>query len=195
MEAGEYGLTRGTCFVARSLKLVTVAGLLWISWCVFWVGRICFRLFQVTTFSNPYIQSSQRRLGEGAPTASQSAYRDLVPTYPHQVHRIVCSHLRNLASAVDQYSSSQPCLTFDPTSATSTSFFQASRAPVAFAREKEHSGRHTREGYRRMCSDPVNPGGEVRGCSVACELGMSDVLPFVRVQPAGPYREFPYIFI
>ena len=35
MEAGEYGLTRGTCFVARRLEVVAVAGLLWISWCVF----------------------------------------------------------------------------------------------------------------------------------------------------------------
>ena len=34
MEAGEYGLTRGTCFIARRLELVAVAGLLWISWCV-----------------------------------------------------------------------------------------------------------------------------------------------------------------
>ena len=29
-EAGEYGLTRGTCFVARRLELVAVAGPLWI---------------------------------------------------------------------------------------------------------------------------------------------------------------------
>ena len=34
MKAGEYGLTRGTCFVVRRLELVAVAGLLWISWCV-----------------------------------------------------------------------------------------------------------------------------------------------------------------
>ena len=34
MEAGEYGLTRRTCFVARRLEVVAVAGLLWISWCV-----------------------------------------------------------------------------------------------------------------------------------------------------------------
>ena len=34
MEAGEYGLTRGTWFFARRLELVAVAGLLWISWCV-----------------------------------------------------------------------------------------------------------------------------------------------------------------
>ena len=31
---GEYGLTRGTCFVARRLEVVAVAGLLWISRCV-----------------------------------------------------------------------------------------------------------------------------------------------------------------
>ena len=34
MEAGEYGLTRGTCFLACRLELDAVAGLLWISWCV-----------------------------------------------------------------------------------------------------------------------------------------------------------------
>ena len=34
MEAGEYGLMRGTCLIARRLELVAVAGLLWISWCV-----------------------------------------------------------------------------------------------------------------------------------------------------------------
>ena len=38
-EACEYGLPRGTCFVARRLELVAVAGLLWISLCVLgWVG-------------------------------------------------------------------------------------------------------------------------------------------------------------
>ena len=34
VEAGEYGLTRGTCFLANRLELDPVAGLLWISWCV-----------------------------------------------------------------------------------------------------------------------------------------------------------------
>ena len=34
MEAGEYGLTRGTCVVSRRLEVVAVAWLLWISWCV-----------------------------------------------------------------------------------------------------------------------------------------------------------------
>ena len=38
MEADKYGLTRGTCFVASRLEVVAVAGLLWISWCV-WVRR------------------------------------------------------------------------------------------------------------------------------------------------------------
>ena len=33
-EAREYGLPRATCFVARRLELVAVAGRLWISWCV-----------------------------------------------------------------------------------------------------------------------------------------------------------------
>ena len=34
MEAGEYGLTRGTWVFARRLEVVAVAGLLWLSWCV-----------------------------------------------------------------------------------------------------------------------------------------------------------------
>ena len=33
MEAGQYELTRGTCFVARRLEVVTVVGLLWVSLC------------------------------------------------------------------------------------------------------------------------------------------------------------------
>ena len=43
MEAGEYGLTCGTCFVASRLEVVAVACLLWISWCVF--GGVVFLLF------------------------------------------------------------------------------------------------------------------------------------------------------
>ena len=34
MEAGKYGLTSGTCFFARCLEVVAVAGLLRLSWCV-----------------------------------------------------------------------------------------------------------------------------------------------------------------
>ena len=115
------------------------------------------------------------------------------PRNSHQVYRLVCSHLRSMASAVDQYSSSQPnqeaSLIFDPTNATSTSFFQASRAPVAVAREAEDSSRRMHEGYRGMCSDPVYPGGEVRRYSVGCTIAMSDVSPFVWIQLAGPYRQ------
>ena len=43
MEAGEYGLTRGTWFVAYHLEVVAVAGLLWISWCV--LGAADFFMF------------------------------------------------------------------------------------------------------------------------------------------------------
>ena len=47
MEAGEYGLTRGTCFVARRLEVVVVAGLLCMSWCVLHVTEflVCFVSF------------------------------------------------------------------------------------------------------------------------------------------------------
>ena len=118
MEAGEYGLTRVTCFLACRLELDAVAGLLWLSWCVLGGAFFFPCFFHEFAFSNSYIQSSQRRLGEGAPTASQSARTDLAPTYTHQVYRLVCSHLRHLSSAVDQYSSSsQPAsLILDPTS-------------------------------------------------------------------------------
>ena len=74
----------------------------------FFGGAGFFRAFHEFPFSSSYIQSSQRRLGEGALTVSQSAQRELTPTYPHQVYRLVCSHLRNtssMASSVDQYSS------------------------------------------------------------------------------------------
>ena len=43
MEAGEYGLTRGTCFVVRRLEVIAVDELLWISWCV--LGAAGFRVF------------------------------------------------------------------------------------------------------------------------------------------------------
>ena len=47
MEASEYGLTRGTCFFACRLELVAVAGLMWVSRCVFVfsVGRFFFPCF------------------------------------------------------------------------------------------------------------------------------------------------------
>ena len=50
MDAGEHGLTRGTCFVARRLEVVAVAGLLWISCCG--LGASGFRVFHEFAFSN-----------------------------------------------------------------------------------------------------------------------------------------------
>ena len=44
MEAGEYGLTRGTRVLACRLELDAVAGLLWISWCV--LGGADFSVFR-----------------------------------------------------------------------------------------------------------------------------------------------------
>ena len=110
MEAGEYGPTRGARFFAVCLEVVAVAGRMWVSWCVFGGAGFC-RVFQVTTFSISYTKSSQRRLGEGARTASQSAHGELAPTCPHQGYRLVYSHLRNMASSVDQQSRS-----YSPTS-------------------------------------------------------------------------------
>ena len=50
MEAGEYGLTRGPCYVARRLEGVAVAELLWISWCVLGATGFCFfRFFLLRT--------------------------------------------------------------------------------------------------------------------------------------------------
>ena len=43
MEAGEYELTRKTCFAACRLEVIAVAGLQWISWCV--EGAAGFRFF------------------------------------------------------------------------------------------------------------------------------------------------------
>ena len=50
MEAGEYGLTRGTCFVVHPLELVAVAGMLWISWCVLGAAVFFFIFFRVFFF-------------------------------------------------------------------------------------------------------------------------------------------------
>ena len=51
MEAGEYGLTRGTRFVARCLEMVAVAGQMWVSWCVLG-GAGFFPVFNEFAFSN-----------------------------------------------------------------------------------------------------------------------------------------------
>ena len=41
IEAGEYGLTRGMCLVARRLEVVAVTGALWISWCILGAAAFC----------------------------------------------------------------------------------------------------------------------------------------------------------
>ena len=51
MEAGEYGLTRGTWFFARRLEVFAVAGLMWVSWCAFG-GAGFFRALHEFAFSN-----------------------------------------------------------------------------------------------------------------------------------------------
>ena len=47
MEAGENGLTRGTCFVTRRLEVVAVTGMLWISSCILGAAgfRVCVFFF------------------------------------------------------------------------------------------------------------------------------------------------------
>ena len=42
-----------------------------------------------------------------------------------------------------------------------------------------------------MCSDPLDPGGDVRDCSVGCTLGMSDISPFRAAAALNVHREFP----
>ena len=52
MEAGGYGLTRGTSFLVYRLELDAVAGLLWISWCVLGGADFFSAFFSVFTFSS-----------------------------------------------------------------------------------------------------------------------------------------------
>ena len=59
MEACEHGLTRGTRFVARRLKMVAVAGMLWSSWCVLGAAKYisCFFFpFFVTSNAHGLLQ-------------------------------------------------------------------------------------------------------------------------------------------
>ena len=60
MEASEYGLTRGTCFFARHLKVVAVARLMCVVWCVFgWA--VFFRALHEFAFSNTYTTADCER--------------------------------------------------------------------------------------------------------------------------------------
>ena len=46
------------------------------------------------------------------------------------------------------------------------------------------------EGRRGMCSDTRNPGGEERGCSVGCMLGMPEISPFMFIAASTRYIGF-----
>ena len=56
MEAGERGLLRATCFVARRLELVAVARILWLSWCAFG-GADFFVFFPILFFLRTHTAS------------------------------------------------------------------------------------------------------------------------------------------
>ena len=42
-----------------------------------------------------------------------------------------------------------------------------------------------------MCSDPLDPGEDVRGCSVGCTLGMSGISPSRVAAAFNVHLEFP----
>ena len=125
------------------------------------------------------------------PTASQSAHRELAPTCPHQVYRLMCSHLRNLASAVVVYSNSQPAsLIFDPTSECNlTKFFSSFESASRICSRERKTPVDTQEGRRGMCSDTLYPGGEVRGCCMGCILGMPEISTFVFIAASYQLHE------
>ena len=55
MDAGENGLTCGTCFIVHRPEVVAVARLLWISWCVLGGGGDFFCMFfSLFFFSNTH---------------------------------------------------------------------------------------------------------------------------------------------
>ena len=41
-----------------------------------------------------------------------------------------------------------------------------------------------------MCSDTLNPAGDVEICSVSCILGMPEISPFVFIEAARRYMGF-----
>ena len=63
-EACEYGLTRGTCFIARPLEVVSIAGLLCIYFVVFSVVgfRVFFFLFLYFERTRPAASTYEARL-------------------------------------------------------------------------------------------------------------------------------------
>ena len=139
----------------------------WFGWGIFF-----FRAYREFAFSNSLVDPVSEQpawTGEEDSTASQSAHRELAPTNPRQVYRLVCSLLRKLASAVDQYSSSRPA-SLDLTSACNRnkffSSFKRERQPHLLATRKTPV--HTQEGRRDTCSDTTPAGRCVGAVWVAC---------------------------
>ena len=54
---------------------------------------------------------------------------------------------------------------------------------MAIARDTENYGRHPRGGRLGMCPGQHDPDGEVRGCSVGCTIGVSDISASRVLQP------------
>ena len=80
MEAGVYGRTRGTCFVARRLEVVAVAGLLWISLCVLCAAGFRVIVFRFIFLERPRPAPSSRpppacRLQGFLPQCFEQSYR------------------------------------------------------------------------------------------------------------------------
>ena len=151
---------------------------------MFWVGRFLFRAFHEFVLSNSFVDPvseqpawTRRRGSDSRPICPPRTHAHLSPP---GVPFSVCSHLRNLASAVDQYSSSRPAsLIFDPTSECNLNkFFSSFESASCICSRERNSGRHTQGGRGGMCSDTLNPGGEVRVCCVGCILGMPEISPF-----------------
>ena len=106
MEAGKYGLTRGTRLVARRLEVVAAVGMLWISSCVLGGARF----FVFFTYSHFQIRRARAIIVDSVEGQRQPANlptENSRPTDSHQVYDFLCSRLRIMAY-VDQKSSSQP---------------------------------------------------------------------------------------
>ena len=123
---------------------------------------------------------------KGAATDSQSAHRELVPTYPHQVYHLLLSHLRNTASSVISKVGLSPSSQFDQClhECNLNNFSRFESTSSHCLRDRAH-GRRAHAGYIGMCSDPVDPGGGVRSSSVGCTIGMWDISPLVLIIAAG----------
>ena len=81
MEAGECGLTRGTCFFARRLEVVAVAGRMWVSRRVFGGATFFFRAFHEFAFSNPFVDPVSEQ-----PAWTRRRGSDSQPICPPRTH-------------------------------------------------------------------------------------------------------------